>query len=918
MNQVKVINVNVNGLRSREAELDRFILDQGKNCIFAISDTRLSQNSSIRNIEGYTLLRSDKKLTGVMATAGGVGLLIPEKWSCQRVSFNFRSDEIEYIAAIIFPPDQNCQPLKIVSVYNHPGNYFPAELLTEFKKMSLNGNAIPGLIVGDFNCPHLAFGSRSSNDYGNKLLQSLNTENLVFFNDGTSTYCSNSSGLSNVLDLVIGEPHTSPLIESCTVRGDIGSDHFPVITTFKCKMNPASQRKVNLRLWVSNVDRELEHMTFTSDLENNVNEINRIFKDSHERSCFTPTRKKQPLPTDIMTNIRLRKFLLKSRQKAQSEMSRMLLNKRYNQVNKKVKQQIQDYNDQQVEDLADSICNADCTSKMWKLFNKFKSECKDIAEPATPLLTPSGEFTTNDKSRCDEFARYLRSVHQTPESPFFDSDFKKEVERSVDEIEMGVDGNSIPPISVQQLDDLLMEVKAGSAPGNDLITYDLLKKCSNNSKKVICCLLNQCLAENKFPSEWKSAKVTMLPKPGRDKYQACNYRPISLLSCLGKMLERYIYRYLLDELNSKNFFNDNQAGFRKKRTTAEHLFRLAQQTSNGFKKRKCTLALFLDVRAAFDSVWKAGLKYKINKIGLSKQMRNLLFSFLDERTLRVNVNGIWSEVVTLEAGTPQGSCLSPILYIIFVNDVTDALDLNKLSASQFADDIGLWCTHSDLRTAQLIIQDAIKRLETWCQKWYVSLHPAKSKLLLLSKCFRHWTEVEDKGLSVTLFDETVSVVNEAKFLGVTFDSRLTYEPQTRKTLAKAYKRLNLLRMISSMSTKNKPEMLLKLYESIIRPIFEYSSICSKTTAECHTEKLQLLQNQALRSVLKTPAYVSVKDLHDLAGISQIKDHLTYFARKQLENIKTRSPIVNATLLEYEAVKHIRENASILDVLGSNG
>ena len=592
----------------------------------------------------------------------------------------------------------------------------------------------------------------------------------------------------------------------------------------------------------------------------------------------------------------------------------MLLNKRYNWINNKVKQQIQDFDEQQVEDLAESICNADSTSKMWKLFNKFKSKCNDINEPETPLLTPNGEFTTDDKSRCDEFARYLHNVHQTPESPFFDGNFKKEVERSIDELEMGVDGNSIPPINVKQLDDLLMEVRAGSAPGDDLITYDILKICSNHSKTVICCLLNQCLAENKFPREWKSAKVTMLPKPGRDKYQACNYRPISLLSCLGKMLERYIHRHLLDELNEKKFFNDIQAGFRKKRSTAEHLFRLAQQTSNGFKQRKCTLALFLDVRAAFDSVWKAGLKYKINKIGLSKQMRNLLFSFLDERTLKVYVNGSWSEVVNLEAGTPQGSCLSPILYIIYVNDVTDTLDLSKLSASQFADDIGLWCTHSDLKTAKLTMQSAIERIESWCQKWYMSMHPAKSKLLLLSKCFRHWSEVEENGLSVTLFNEDVSVVNEAKFLGVTFDSRLTYEPQTRRILAKAYKRLNLLRMISSLSTKHKPDMLLKLYESIIRPIFEYSSICSITAAETHIEKLQLLQNQALRAILKTPSYVATKDLHDLSGIPQIKEHLIGFARNQLEKLQARSPIVNATIQEYETVKHVKENASVLDVL----
>ena len=409
----------------------------------------------------------------------------------------------------------------------------------------------------------------------------------------------------------------------------------------------------------------------------------------------------------------------------------------------------------------------------------------------------------------------------------------------------------------------------------------------------------------------------MLPKPGRDKYQACNYRPISLLSCLGKMLERYIYKFLLQELNQKQFFNKNQAGFRKKRMTGEHLFRLAQQISNGFKQRKCTLGLFLDVKAAFDSVWKNGLKFKINKTGLSKQIRNLLFSFLDERTLRVCVDGTWSEIVSLEAGTPQGSCLSPILYLIFVNDVTDVLDLEKLSASQFADDLGIWTTESDVEAATCIIQEAVQALEQWCKKWHVSMHPAKSKLILFTKCFRHKTEVEQNGLSITLFNEKVHGVDEAVFLGVTFDTRLTYEPQIRKIVTKAYKRLNLLRMISATSSNHKPDMLAHLYKSIIRPIFEYSCICTVSAAETHIDKLQLIQNQALRTILKTPQFVSIKDLHDLSAIPCVKDHLISFAQRQLENMKSHSPLIEATINDYEKVRHIKENASILDVLQKN-
>ena len=115
-------------------------------------------------------------------------------------------------------------------------------------------------------------------------------------------------------------------------------------------------------------------------------------------------------------------------------------------------------------------------------------------------------------------------------------------------------------------------------------------------------------------------------------------------------------------LDEKKFFKDTRSGFTNGRSSQEHLFRLSQDVSNGQKQRKCTVGLFVDVKAAFDTVWKNGLKHKIKKIGLTKQLENILFSFLDQRTLRVNINSTWSEVVDLNAGTPQGSCLSPILF----------------------------------------------------------------------------------------------------------------------------------------------------------------------------------------------------------------------------------------------------------------
>jgi hypothetical protein len=183
----------------------------------------------------------------------------------------------------------------------------------------------------------------------------------------------------------------------------------------------------------------------------------------------------------------------------------------------------------------------------------------------------------------------------------------------------------------------------------------------------------------------------MVPKPNKDISSPTGYRPISLLSCISKCFERIIGERLYDQLESLNFFNKIQTGFRKKRSTQEHLLRLAQKVHNAFKKRNCTVGVFLDVSSAFDAVWLDGLKFKINKIKIPANLKKLLFSFLDDRSLHVNVNGCPSLRINLEAGTPQGSCISPLLYCIFVNDLP-CQSFRETAACQFAYDIGIWST----------------------------------------------------------------------------------------------------------------------------------------------------------------------------------------------------------------------------------
>ena len=191
------------------------------------------------------------------------------------------------------------------------------------------------------------------------------------------------------------------------------------------------------------------------------------------------------------------------------------------------------------------------------------------------------------------------------------------------------------------------------------------------------------------------------------------------------------------------------------------------------------------------------------------------------------------------------------------------------------------------------------------------MNPAKSKVLVFTRCPRHQKEGP---LYIKLFSEVIQTATEAEFLGVVFDSYMTWEPQTAKIISKAYSRLNLLRVVAGLTKKKNPSLLVKLYQSIILSLSEYASVGIISAAECHIEKLQLLQNQAMRAVLSLPAYVSTSDLHDASGLDTVKAHLIKFASQRLKSMRVSSPLINESIEKYASVRHIQTNSSPLDVL----
>jgi len=305
--------------------------------------------------------------------------------------------------------------------------------------------------------------------------------------------------------------------------------------------------------------------------------------------------------------------------------------------------------------------------------------------------------------------------------------------------------------------------KGTSAPGHDEITYSILKRVPDCTLSAIADLYTACLENGYFPKVWKSAIGIMLPKPNKDTKVAVNYRPISLLNTLGKLFEKVITRRMHCHFQETAFFNQYQRAYLERKEASEHVYCLSEEIRLARDKGWQTTVVSLDVEKAFDSVWHDGLRYKLSQLQLPVKLVRLLSSFLTDREIRVRVAHSLSHSVKLGAGTPQGSVLSPLLYLIYVNDIPIE-PKNNCRAGQFADDISLWTSYANKRVTYLRLQRALDDIQKWCSKWRIKLNVTKTQLVTFSH-----TKTK---MTLKLFGESIHEQNELTLLGVTFDKKI--------------------------------------------------------------------------------------------------------------------------------------------------
>ena len=444
--------------------------------------------------------------------------------------------------------------------------------------------------------------------------------------------------------------------------------------------------------------------------------------------------------------------------------------------------------------------------------------------------------------------------------------------------------HTLPDIftNVDEVKKLIGTIDTSKTSAITNLSSRIIKDAFESVPNLLIQIFNLSLSRGIVPDSWKAATVIPLKKEGNSP-DVNNLRPISLLPIQIKMLEKVVHNRLFDYLENNDLLDNKQGGFRPNHSTVDTIVRFSENIYKNINSGKITIAVYIDLRKAFDTVNHDILLQKLELLGVDGTNLSWVKNYLQNRTQYTLVNNLCSSKAKVTCGVPQGSVLGPLLFLIYVNDMQNTLLYSKHFL--YADDTVIFHTGLDVDDVVSTLQEDLDRYKKWCEGNKLTVNTKKSNFVVYGTRSK---VSKQKNLKFELNGDDLIKVPYYKYLGVFLDSNLNFNKHldvSKKLICHKLYMLSRIRKYIDEITAT------RIFQTIIAPLIDYGDIIYAGTTCKNLDKLQSLQNRGLRICINENDHFSINTLHSRCKIPKLLDRRIYNLRKYMFKQKNNMELV---------------------------
>ena len=830
---LRIYQLNIEGISERKCEyLAKELLELNID-VAAIQETHLEGEGKRSTVKGFTMVSSVHHKKFGLAT--------------------YVKDDLLPSVQVLTPENSLYSAIKIndqtlVNVYKPPSADFGNEVLPHFEK--------PSIICGDFNSHNPLWGYDDTNNDGLKVADWMTREDLsLIFNVGDpGTFKSGRWNRSYTPDLCFVSKDSDGNAITATrriLRGFPNSQHRPIIIDVGLKL-PLIRADERNRWNFGKADWE----KFSQTIESTILRIPANASNYHRFVGLVISSAKQSIPRGH------RNVIIPGWSKESQELFDSFQETGNVETGKQLLKELDQNRKLEWETKVESMSFTRSSKKAWNLINRLsgKSFKSKKIYPVSPNQIAS-QMISNSKGVVS--ASQKRLVNQR-----YMSNFRNSRHTST----------FAAPFSMEEVLEAIAEIECGKAPGQDNIFNDYLKHLGPRALKWLGKLFTNIYLSGRTPKEWKLAKVIAFLKPNKPADDPANYRPISLLSCCFKLFERAILTRIRDVLETA--IPKTQAGFQRNRNCCDQVLALTNFIELGFQKGMKTGVVFVDLSAAYDTVWKRGLLLKLSVIIPCRKTLTLMMNMLSDRCIQVEINGKNSSKRILNNGLPQGSVLSCFLYCLYTSDIPNT----RSRLFMYADDIAIAFQAKTFEEIERALRADLVRLSFYFSKWRLKPNAGKT----VSCVFHLNNRAANRKLRIKFNGMKVKHDKHPKYLGVFLDRSLTYRPQLTSTQKKLKPRINIVQKLAGSSWGCSAKTLRITTQALVMSIADYCSPVWMNS--CHVKLVDTQVNVAMRLISGSVQSTELEWLNVLSNIAPIHLLRQESALRECEKIKMNNEL----------------------------